>query len=72
MKFDVTKLAFAVYINVKSLPKVRADEVIGRMVMELQTEDANMFFFPITEMDEGSTRIECIYNPTINQTFYQP
>jgi len=72
MKFDITKPAFAVYINVKSLPKARAEEAIEKVMVELKTEDANMFFFPITEMDEGSTRIECIYNPTINQTIYRP
>lgn len=71
-KFDVTKPAFAFYISVRGLSKVKAEEHIASMVSEYLTDDVNMFFIPITDSSGGDTRVECIYNPTINQTFFRP
>ena len=43
-KFDVTKPAFAFYISVRGLSKVKAEEHIASMVSEYLTDDVNMFF----------------------------
>jgi hypothetical protein len=71
-KFDVTKPAFAFYISVRGLSRAKAEEHIASLVSEYLTDDVNMFFIPITDSSGGDTRVECIYNPTINQTIFRP
>ena len=71
MNFDVTKPAFVYYISVKGLSRARAEEMVAKIVEDYKSDDINMFFVPIGDSSGGDTRIECIYNPTINQTFYK-
>jgi hypothetical protein len=71
-KFDVTKPAFVFYISVRGLSKAKAEEHIGCLISEYLSSDVNMFFIPITDSSGGDTRVECIYNPTINQTIFRP
>ena len=72
MKFDVTKPAFVYYISVRGFSKQRAEEVIADIMSIYMSDDVNMFFVPLYDSSGGDTRIECIYNPKINQTFYRP
>ena len=72
MNFDVTKPAFAFYISVRGLSKATAEKHISDMVASYHCDDVNMFFIPITDSSGGDTRVECIYNPIINQTIYRP
>ena len=72
MKFDVTKPAFAYYISVKGMSRQRAEQHVSDIIENYNSEDVNMFFVPIGDHSGGDTRIECIYNPVINQTFFRP
>jgi len=72
MKFDVTKPAFVFYISVRGLAKSTSEQLISSYKEMYDTEDVNMFFIPLTDNSGGDTRIECIYNPTINQNFFRP
>jgi|LakMenEpi03Aug12_release.lakeMendotaPanAssembly.Ray.scaffolds.fasta_scaffold624112_2 hypothetical protein len=72
MKFDPTKPLFAVYISVRGLSRKIADDHIRYVMSQFTDMDICTVVLPLTESSGGDTRIECIYNPTVNKTYYQP
>lgn len=68
MEFDYTKPAFALYLNVTGQTKQFVDTNI-QLLEEKYGNIDNMFIFTT---DTEPTRIECFYNPVINNTLYRP